>query len=99
MSEEYISFHNTSDKNSKTHQIITIQKFFKKQKRPIQKFKHRGMAMFKATTDKLIMLKKIGFRMFNLHGNIYMVSVSAVRPDMTIFQRLLTFVFIPVILV
>lgn len=55
--------------------------------------------MLKATTDKLIMLKKIGFRMFNLHGNIYMVSVLAVRPDMTIFQRLLTFVFIPVILV
>ena len=55
--------------------------------------------MFKETTDKLITLKKIGFRMFNLHGKIYMVSVSAVRPDMTIFQRLLTFVFIPVILV
>lgn len=55
--------------------------------------------MFKATTDKLIMLKKIGFRMFNLYGNIYMVSVLAVRPGMTIFQRLLTFVFIPVILV
>lgn len=55
--------------------------------------------MFKATTDKLITLKKLGFRMFNLHKNIYMVSVLAVRPDMTIFQRLLTFVFIPVILV
>lgn len=38
-SKEYIFFHHTSDKKSKTHQIITIQKFFKKQKRPIQKFK------------------------------------------------------------
>lgn len=55
--------------------------------------------MFKATTDKLITLKKIDFRMFNLYKNIYMVSVLAVRPDMTIFQRLLTFVFIPVKLV
>lgn len=31
-SKEYIFFHHTSDKKSKTHQIITIQKFFKKQK-------------------------------------------------------------------
>lgn len=51
--------------------------------------------MFKATTDKLIMLKKIGFRMFNLHGNIYMVSVSAVRPDMTIFSKTSDICFYP----
>lgn len=55
--------------------------------------------MFKATTDKLVMLKKSGFRMFNLFGNIYMVSISAVSDHMTIFQRLLTFVFVPVKLI